>query len=74
MVSWCFKGTFSKRYIVERTNAAELDQKNRVRKRRVVGRIYGMKGHKDRNRHKNRIRSEQVRLVLVQNMNHIINI
>ena len=32
-------------------------RKNRVRKRRVVGRIYGMKyswkGHKDRNRHKN---------------------
>ena len=30
-----------------------------MRKRRVVGRIYGMKyslkGHKDRNRHKNRI-------------------
>ena len=34
------------------------DRKNRVRKRRVIGRIYGMKyspkGHKDRNRHKNR--------------------
>ena len=38
------------------------DQKSRVRKRRVVGRIYGMKyswkGHKDRNRHKNRIKKE----------------
>ena len=38
-----------------------------MRKRRVVGRIYGMKyswkGHKDRNRHKNRIkRSGQARL------------
>ena len=31
------------RYIVERTNKAETDRKNRVRKRRVVGRIYGMK-------------------------------
>ena len=33
---------------------------NRMRKRRVVGRIYGMKyrwkGHTDRNRHKNRIK------------------
>ena len=55
LVSWCFKPsqpqriisglreTFIKRYIVERTNKAEKDQKNRVRKRRVVGRIYGMK-------------------------------
>ena len=36
--------------------------KNRVRKRRVVVRIYGMrysgKGHKDRNRHKNRMKKE----------------
>ena len=33
---------------------------NKVRKRRVVGRIYRMKyswkGHKNRNRHKNRIK------------------
>ena len=41
-----------------------------MRKRRVVGRTYRMKyswkGHKDRNRHKNRIkRSEQVPLVYV---------
>ena len=46
--------TFIKRYIVERTNKADIrpeelpirqkeDQKNRVRKRRVVERIYGMK-------------------------------
>ena len=38
----------------------KYDQKNRVREQRVVGRIYGMKysskGHKDRNRHKNRIK------------------
>ena len=36
------------------------DQKNRVRKWRVVRRIYGMKysrkGHKDSNRHKNIIK------------------
>ena len=53
------KETFIKRRISERT---------RVRKLRVVGRIYEMKyswkGHKDRNRHKNRIkRSGQARLV-----------
>ena len=38
----------------------KCDCKNRVRKRRIVGRIYGMKyisqGHKDRSRHKNRIK------------------
>ena len=44
-----------------------------MRKRRVVGRIYGMKysgkGRKDRNRHKNRIRrSEQARLVYVKDI------
>ena len=42
-----------------------------MRKRRVVGRIYGRKyswkGHKDRNRHKNRIRSRgQARLAYVE--------
>ena len=36
--------TFIKRYVVERINKAEKkDRKNRVRKRRVVGRIFGMK-------------------------------
>ena len=35
--------TFIKRYIVERTNNTDLRPKNRVRKRRVVGRIYGAK-------------------------------
>ena len=45
------------------------DQRNRVRIQRVVGRTYGIKyiwkGHKDRNKHKNRIkRSWQARLVL----------
>ena len=55
LVSWCFKPsqpqriisglreTFIKRYMIQRTNKAEQGQKNRVRKRRVVGRIYGMK-------------------------------
>ena len=55
-VNWCFepsqllgitsglKKTFIKRYIVERTNKAEIRLKqNKVRKRRVVGRIYEMK-------------------------------
>ena len=42
--------TFIKRYIVERTHKAEMrpgeqseDEENRLRKWRVVGRIYGMK-------------------------------
>ena len=54
-VSWCFKPiqpqriisglkkTFIKRYIVERAYKAEKDRKNRVRKQRVAGRIYGRK-------------------------------
>ena len=37
------KETFIKRGIVQRTKKAEQDQKNRVRKRRVFGRSYGMK-------------------------------
>ena len=41
------KETFIKRHIVERTNKAggkkKKDQKNRVRERRVAGRIFGMK-------------------------------
>ena len=53
LVSWCFKPsqpqciisglreTFIQRYIVERTHTAEKDQKNRVRKRSVIGRNYG---------------------------------
>ena len=44
----------------------KYDRKNRVRKRRVVGRIYGMKysskGHKDRKRLKNRIKKGVVKL------------
>ena len=69
--------TFIKRYIVERTNKTELRRRNRVRKRRLVGRIYGMKhnwkAHKDRNRHKNRIkRSGQARLIYVSDVNHNI--
>ena len=37
------KEIFINRYIVERTNKAERNRKKRVRKRRVVGRIYGVK-------------------------------
>ena len=45
-----------------------------MRKRKVDGRIYGMKyswkGHKDRNRHKNRIKRRRLaRLVYVKNIN-----
>ena len=55
LVNWCSKPsqpqritsgpreTFIKRYTIERTNKAEKDRKNRVKKRRVVVRIYGMK-------------------------------
>ena len=53
------------------------DWKNRVRKRRVVGRIYGMKyssrGHRDRNRHKKRIKKEWASSVgLCKNINRNI--
>ena len=49
------------------------DRKNRVRKQRVVGRIYGMtygwKGHKDGNGHKNIIKeSGQAWLAYVKNI------
>ena len=69
--------TFTKRRIVERTNKAYKDQKNRVRKRWVVGRIYRKKyswmGHKGRNRHKNRIkRCGQAWLVYVKDRNRNI--
>ena len=62
-----------KRYIVERTNKAEIWPEEQVRKRRVVERIYEMgyrwKGHKDRNRHKNRIkRTGKARLVYIREM------
>ena len=55
LVNWCFerslplgiisglKETVIKRYIVERTNKAEIRPEERVSKWRVVGRIYGMK-------------------------------
>ena len=72
LVTWCFepsqplgiisgvKETFINRHIVERTNKAEIRPEEQSEKRRVVRRIYGMKysrwGHKDRNRHKNRIK------------------
>ena len=53
------------------------NRKNRVRKLRDVGRIYGMKysgeGHENRSRHKNRIkRSGQAPLVYVKDINRNI--
>ena len=64
------------RYIAERTNKAKIRPEEQSQQR-VVGRIYGMKcrwkGHRDRNRHKNRIqRSGQARLVYVKDINHNI--
>ena len=70
LVSWCFKPsqpqrivsglreTFIKRYVVERTNKAEI--RSEEQSERAFGRIYGMKysskGLKDRNRQKNRLK------------------
>ena len=88
LVSWCFKPsqpqriisglreTFIKRYIVERTNKAEIRPEEQ-RKRRDVGRLHGLKyswkGHKDRNRHRSRIkRSGQAELVYVKDINRNI--
>ena len=64
------KGRNRKKFLVVSVTYIE-DRKNRVRKRRAVRRIYGMKyswtGHKDRNRHKNRIKSSgQAWLVYVR--------
>ena len=55
LVNWCFepsqplgvisrlKETFIKKYTVERTNKAEVRPKEQSRKRRVFGRIDGVK-------------------------------
>ena len=57
--------------MLERTNKAEMRPEEQSEKRGVVGRLYGMKysrkGHKDENRHKNRIKTvgKQARLVYV---------
>ena len=68
-------GTFIRRYIVERSNKAEIRPEEQSERRRVVGgggggingMKYGWKGRTDRNRHKERIkRSGQARLVLCQ--------
>ena len=89
LVSWCLKPSqplwiisrlkkiFIKKYIAERTYEAEIRPGEQSEKRRVIERIYGMKyswkGHKDRKRHKSRIRrSGQERLVYVQNINRNI--
>ena len=74
LVSWCFKPSQPQRITLGQKETfcketyswkdlwarIKTREQNRVRKRRVVGRIYGMKyswkGHEDRNRHKNRIK------------------
>ena len=52
-----------KRYIVERTNTTKIRPKEQSEKAESCRRIYGMKynekDHKDRNRHKNRIKKER---------------
>ena len=67
------KETFIKRCIVKRTNKAEIRPEKQSEKakscREKNGMTYSWKGHKDKNRHKNRIqRSEQARLVHVKNI------
>ena len=88
LINWCFessqplgiisglKETFIKRHIVERTNKAEIDRKNRVRKQSCRENLLSeiqLKGPEERNRHKNRIkRSGQARLIYVFDINHNI--
>ena len=70
-VSWCFKPsqpqriisglreTFIKRYEVERTNKAEIRPEEQSRKAESWENSWNeiqLKGHEDRNRHKNTIR------------------
>ena len=69
------EGDFIKKYIYSRKDQSGRNKigGTRVRKRRVVGRIHGMKyswkGYKDRNRHKIRIkRSGQARVVYVKDI------
>ena len=74
------KETFIKRYIVEWNNKAQIRLEEQSEKRRVVGRIYGMKyswkGHTDTNKHKNKQkkRSGQARLIYVKSINSNIPI
>ena len=89
LVSLCFKRsqsqriisglkkTFVKRYIVERTNKGEIRPQEQSEKaescRENSWTEIQLKGYKDRNRHKNRIkRIGQVRLVYVKNINRNI--
>ena len=81
IVSWCFKlsqpqrilsglkETLIKRQLKGPTKQ-KWDQKNRVRKRRVVGRIYGTKyswkGHKDRTKLKNNKKEWEISVGLCQ--------
>ena len=68
------KKTFIKRYVVERTNKAEIRPEERGEKaessRENLWTEIQLKGHKDRNTHKNKTkRSGQARLVYVKNIN-----
>ena len=71
------KETFNKRYTVERTNKAKIKLEEQSKKaescRENLWNEIQLKGHKDRNRHKNRIkRSGQARLIYVKNINRNI--
>ena len=71
------KETFKKRYTVERTNKAKIKLEEQSKKaescRENLWNEIQLKGHKDRNRHKNRIkRRGQALLIYVKNMNHNI--
>ena len=69
--------TFIKRYIVEKTNKAELRPEERSEKakgcRENLWNEIPLKDHKDRKRHKNRVkRSGQASMVYVCDINHNI--
>ena len=71
------KETFIKRYIVERINKGEISPEEQSEKtescRETLWNEIQLKGHKDRNRHKNRIKwGGQARLVYVIDINHNI--
>ena len=73
------KETFIKRYIVERTNKAEIRREEQSEKAdswwENLWNEIQLKGHKDRNRHKNRIkRSGQAQLIYVFDINRSIPI
>ena len=62
--------TFIKRYVVERTKETKIRPEEQSEKTKScqenLWKKYSLKGHKDRNKHKNKIkRSVQARLVYV---------